>query len=540
MLVNDDDLVGDTDYTWTPDNEYVLDGFVFLEEGSTLTIEPGTVVRFTEAPTNGVDNASALIITRGAQIFAEGTVDEPIIFTAEDDDLDDPNDFSLEDDRGSWGGLIVLGNATVGVDNNVGETGIEGIPGTEARALYGGAGSPNDTESSGILRYVSIRYGGAELSPGDEINGLTLGGVGSGTIVDYVEIFGNTDDGLEIFGGTVDVKHIFSAFCGDESFDTDQGWSGRGQFIFGIQLSQDPQGNQQYGTENDGSENPSLDPVTVNRIFNATFIGPGPDINDSNGQPALGARIRLNAAMEFTNSIFTEFPDEGLRIQNTSVDRYLDDEFQLPSNLWYGFGVGNDPTDFIIADERIDEVIAKILAEGNTVAPVELGGISRVAGAMSLDPRPNASSPALTGWVNPDDDWFDNAEYRGAFSNADNWALGWTATDALGYFGDLVNISNTVDLGNNAAGVALNVPTPNPAVNTAFISYELPRTMNARLIVFDLQGRLLDSFDFGRANEGVNQFEFSVANYAAGTYNMALITETGVVSQRFTVMGGNR
>ena len=196
VTITDADLVGGQTYNWTNDNTYVLDGPVFLEEGGRLNIEAGTVVR--GMPNQG-DVASALIITRGATIYAEGTADNPVIFTAEDDDINDPGDFTAED-RGEWGGLIILGRATVarpgGMDN------IEGLT-VEDRTAFGGGDNPDDEDNSGVLRYVSIRHGGAALAPGDEINGLTLGGVGSATEIDYVEVFANFDDGIEWFGGTV-------------------------------------------------------------------------------------------------------------------------------------------------------------------------------------------------------------------------------------------------------------------------------------------------------------------------------------------------
>ena len=197
IIITDADLSSSA-INWTANNIYLLDGFVFLESGGTLNIEAGTVIKGMTTPSTG-DNASALIISRGAKIIAEGSVESPIIFTSENDDISDPFDMMLEGgelgDRGSWGGLIILGNGITGV--NGGEVGIEGIPAGEVRALYGGT---DNADNSGILKYVSIRYGGAALSPGDEINGLTLGGVGSGTVIEYLEVYGNGDDGTEIFG----------------------------------------------------------------------------------------------------------------------------------------------------------------------------------------------------------------------------------------------------------------------------------------------------------------------------------------------------
>ncbi|MEM1214183.1 MAG: T9SS C-terminal target domain-containing protein, partial [Bacteroidota bacterium] len=225
--ITDGSLVANTDYTWETGQEYLLDGLVYLEEGGTLTIEPGVVIKAKSAPTNG-DNTSALIITKGAQIFANGTADMPIIFTAEIDDVNDPNDRDVNDDRGLWGGVIILGNATLATTD--GTASIEGIE-EEPRTVYGGT---NDTESSGTMRYVSIRHGGKALTSNNEINGLTLGGVGSGTTLEYIEVISNADDGIEFFGGTVDLKYASVSFCDDDSFDYDFGWQGSGQFWFSL------------------------------------------------------------------------------------------------------------------------------------------------------------------------------------------------------------------------------------------------------------------------------------------------------------------
>src|SRR3972149_962426 len=219
ITVTDADIAPGATVNWTGNSTYLLDGFVFVEDGSVLNIEAGTVIKGKATPTTG-DNASALIIAQGGKIFASGTSNKPVIFTAESDDIFVPDDLTSAD-RGLWGGVIVLGRAAVNTTSGVGQ--VEGIPTTEPRAAYGGGETPNDADNSGVLRYVSIRHAGAELSPGDEINGLTLGAVGSGTTVEYVEIYSNLDDGYEWFGGTVRSKYIISAFCGDDGFDFDEG-----------------------------------------------------------------------------------------------------------------------------------------------------------------------------------------------------------------------------------------------------------------------------------------------------------------------------
>ena len=188
------------------DTTYYLDGLVFVNEGQVLIKgKPGTG-----------ENASALIVARGGTINAVGTAQEPIIFTCEADDLTGSINTT---DRGLWGGLIVLGKGKL--NSSPGETAVEGIPTSEPRGLYGG---DDDGDNSGILKYISIRHGGSDIGEGNEINGLTLGGVGSGTTIEYIEVVANKDDGVEFFGGSPQLKNILVAYCGDDSFDYDEGF----------------------------------------------------------------------------------------------------------------------------------------------------------------------------------------------------------------------------------------------------------------------------------------------------------------------------
>lgn len=215
-----------SDQTWTKDNVYRLDGRVFVTGGATLTIEPGTIIK--AAPGTGAF-ASALIINRDGNIQAEGTAAEPIIFTSIADNIQpgqiaSPN--LTPDNRGLWGGVIILGEAQISAQNDddqdVSELQIEGVP-TSEDALYGGS---NDADNSGVFAYVSIRHGGSNIGAGNEINGLSLGGIGSGTRVENIEIVANADDGIEWFGGTVDVSNVLIWNSGDDGLDTDQDWIG--------------------------------------------------------------------------------------------------------------------------------------------------------------------------------------------------------------------------------------------------------------------------------------------------------------------------
>lgn len=220
------------DATWTSDKTYVLGGRITVEAGATLTIQPGTVIKG-EAGTGA--NATALLIARDAILLAEGTADAPIIFTSVADEITPERvasgDFAspnLDPDiNGLWGGVIVLGNATISAsnddDNDVSEVQIEGIPATDTNGLYGGS---DDSDNSGVISHISIRHGGSNIGAGNEINGLTLGGVGSGTTINNVEVVANQDDGIEWFGGTVSVNDVVVWNAGDDAIDTDQSWGG--------------------------------------------------------------------------------------------------------------------------------------------------------------------------------------------------------------------------------------------------------------------------------------------------------------------------
>lgn len=207
--------------TWETGKVYVLESRIAVVSGITLTIQPGVIVKG-QAGTGA--NATALLIARGGKLIADGTADAPIIFTSVADEImpgeiASPNlDPTL---NGLWGGLIVLGNAPISAD--AASVQIEGIPPSDQNGLYGGTDA---ADNSGTIRFISIRHGGANIGEGNEINGLTLGGVGSGTIIENLEVVSNQDDGIEFFGGTVNVKNAILWNIGDDAVDTDQSWGG--------------------------------------------------------------------------------------------------------------------------------------------------------------------------------------------------------------------------------------------------------------------------------------------------------------------------
>lgn len=209
--------------TWTNDKIYVLNQKVVVDNGAILTIQEGTIIK--GSPGTG-SLASALIIARGSKINAVGSATQPIIFTSTSDNIQIGQKAGTnltQNDRGLWGGLIILGKAPCSLSNDVVETQIEGIPADDSFGLYGGT---DPADNSGVLQYVSIRHGGALIGEGNEINGLTLGGVGTGTVINNIEVVANVDDGVEFFGGTVNVSNILVWAQGDDGLDIDQAYSG--------------------------------------------------------------------------------------------------------------------------------------------------------------------------------------------------------------------------------------------------------------------------------------------------------------------------
>ena len=309
------DNVGTGDVYWTSNNIYHLDGGVFVNSGTTLHIEAGTVVK--GMPGQG-ESSSYLCVAQGGKIMAEGTSDTPIIFTFEADPLDGST--SLET-RGQWGGLIVLGNA--GLNSEPGVSAIEGIPTTETRGQYGGS---DDMDDSGVLRYVSIRHAGVEIGAGNEINGLTLGGVGSGTVIDNVEVIANMDDGIEFFGGTVSVTNAMVYGCGDDSYDYDEGWRGQLNSNW-VSVASSDDGDR--GGEHDGGTSPETAmPYATPSVNYATFVGKG---------DARALTFRDNAGGSYSNSVFYNYGSgvdvEDLTDGEDSYARLLAGDLNFTNNI---------------------------------------------------------------------------------------------------------------------------------------------------------------------------------------------------------------
>ncbi len=388
-----------TDETWSPGTEYFLVGQTFVQPGVTLTIEAGTTIK--ALPDDGNGLAPTLVILRGAQIIAEGTADAPITFTS-----------ALPEDqlpqRGTWGGLIILGNAPIGATG--GEDFVEGLFG-----IPFGGDDPND--SSGILRYVRVWYGGAVIGEGNEINGYTFAGVGRGTVVDHCEAAWNLDDGFEFFGGTVDVSHLSVLFVGDDMFDTDEGYEGRGQFLFGMIGVND--GNRGFEMDNQTNGNMNSQPRSYPQFYNVTMVGSGAGATADNDQLI---RLREGTGGDFRNLVLSEGKALGVRITDDATLALIPDSLYIsPNTIIWNCPDGQFGGDYGFTAMDEDPLFRSM--EGR-----ETGGI--------IDPRPvNSASPLFE---NVDDivpdDFFISTDYKGAFGS-ELWLAGYSWLDDMNRLG---------------------------------------------------------------------------------------------------------
>ncbi|HMC97403.1 MAG TPA: hypothetical protein VKG92_07120, partial [Flavobacteriales bacterium] len=287
--------------TWDNSHQYLLSGFVYVEDGVTLTIQPGTIIKG-DKPTKGT-----LIIKRGGRINAVGTSASPIVFTS--------NQPAGSRDYGDWGGIIICGKA----NNNQpgGEALIEGGP----DAYYGGGTSPDDADNSGTLSYVRIEFPGIALQPNQEINGLTLGAVGSGTTIDHIQVSYSGDDSYEFFGGAVNARNIVALRGWDDDFDSDNGFRGRVQFAVSLRDPNiaDQSGSNGFESDNDASGTTTA-PYTQPVFSNVSILGPyAVSASAPNTQFKRAAHIRRNSRCNIHNSVIAGFPT-GLLIDGAPAE----------------------------------------------------------------------------------------------------------------------------------------------------------------------------------------------------------------------------
>lgn len=436
------DITGET--TWTADKIWRVNGFVRVQDGGKLTIEPGTLV------IGDRESKGTLIVQMGGQIFADGTADNPIVMTSER-----PPGFR---NPGDWGGLVVCGRAS----NNI--TAATGQP-TELEGGYGGFhGGNDDDDNSGIIRYVRIEYAGVPINPNEEVNTLTMGSVGRGTIIENVMASYGLDDAFEWFGGTVNCKNLIAYRCLDDDLDVDLGYSGKVQFALVVRgkMLADQSGSNGFEVDNNGAGS-DAQPYTSGVFSNVTIIGP----KDHRETPISlqyqhAAQLRRNSRISIYNTFMTGFPN-GLYVDDDrggSGTAFLNDELQIRNLIiagvehWGGNGYGG-PGDVFAGEPANGEqhpnnprgVVLKSHANfpgGQEAyeAHFHTAGFNNVildkwqdAGINptlfddgDIDPLPVAGSILLNAarWDNTPkaDAFFEQVPFVGAFGTED-WTTGW-------------------------------------------------------------------------------------------------------------------
>jgi hypothetical protein len=442
----------------------LLQNKVYVTNGSTITILPGTIVRG-DAATQG-----SLIITKGSKIIAEGTESNPIIFTS-----NKPVGSRVE---GDWGGIVILGKAT----NNQpgGLANIEGIVPT-LNTQYGGS---DDNDNSGILKYVRVEFAGIALEPNKEINGVTFGSVGRGTIVDYVQVSFSGDDSFEWFGGTVNCKHLISYKCIDDDFDTDFGYRGKVQFGLSIRteyLSDAAGDSNSFESDNDAQGSAST-PQTSAIFSNFTLIGP-----KSNGSVQLpigekfekAFRIRRNSSISVFNSLITGW-EKGLSIEGLPVETNISNGGSVfANNEFIEMTAGSN---LVTASSQF---YSTFFSQNSNDSMKTISQIDWVNAFSSVpDLRLNENSVVSTGAD------FSNPKFDGEFLNIEN-----TYSDEISIY-------------------------PNPVINNLYINSE----RELKVSILDCSGKTLISS---------NSSQIDLSNLSNGIYyvNFQDITKTIIVNK---------
>ncbi|MBK9274553.1 MAG: hypothetical protein IPM49_08440 [Flavobacteriales bacterium] len=435
-LVDANDNLINAATTLTCNNLYILDTRLYVNAGQDLYIEPGTVIK---AQSN-VGAAHAIIVARDGQIWANGSEACPIIMTSVNDPLD--GSYSVLN-RGQWGSLVVLGRAYTNkqnTDNDPTETAVNGVGSIEGLAVgdprheFGNpVGTEINDDNSGVIRYVSLRHGGEIIGANNEINGLTLGGVGTGTTIDHVEVVANKDDGFEFFGGTVNAKNLVAFHCDDDYIDWDNGWNGKLQFVYGIQGPDNSGGANNQGDngfECDGDDAATNTGIKSNPIvYNATIIAR--NLNDE----AIEAKERTLGSI--TNSIFARFA-RGLNMTTEVGAAWNANTFNVKNCTFQEVGTPLRINNVVPAAGSPEQT--KFAADGNlSVGANALIDATYTMGANnSLTDRVNPVPPAgavaaQTTLTPPVDGFFTGAKYRGAFQpGATPWTEGWTLAAQIG------------------------------------------------------------------------------------------------------------
>ena len=510
-----------SDVAWTSNNTYYLNSQAFVKDGVTLTIEAGTEILGRYDANYSADNpAPCLVVEQGGKIIAQGTAEAPITFRSELD-ATDPN---YGNGRGLWGGLIINGYAPIA--NDGGTANVEGLTGVP----YGGT-DPDD--NSGVLRYVRVWNGGSSIAPDNEINGITLAGVGRGTTVEYCEVGLNLDDGFEMFGGTVDLKYCSVIAVGDDAFDTDAGYQGRGQFLLVVRADDSDKGH-----EMDSKTNGDLDsqPRSHPHFANVTVIS-----SVAHGEDAL--RLREGTGGDFRNYII-HGANDGVRNDDNGSELVTQDlaaaqahghpDYLYISGSIVMNGLADVPWDDFDEDTDGSWTGTYVMESAGLAYTVDANGLP-----ASLDVTPPMNGVAYQDVDTViEDEFFVQTDYKGAFSTDENWLDGWSYLSEAGLLLSADNNSSTI----LADKITLHGNYPNPFNPSTEIVFELGQDYKTvELTVFNMVGQSVYEVSMEDMVAGFHRVTWSGSSLdgklvPSGLYLYRISTETKSVIGKMTLL----
>jgi len=502
-----------TNTTFTNNNTYLLRGIVRVQSPATLTIQPGTLI-IGENATQG-----SLIIKPGAKIIANGTRQQPIVFTSQ---------FALQGSTrpptyGDWGGIIVLGNARINVPGGTAQ--IEG-PGD----VYGGT---NDDDSSGVMRYVRIEYPGIAYSPNNEINGLTLGGVGRKTVFEYIQVSYCGDDSFEWFGGNANAKYLVAFRGWDDDFDTDFGFSGKLQFLVSFRDPAIADQSQSNGFESDNDGSGSLNtPITSPTWWNVTLVGPRADANTTvNSLYRRGMHLRRSSRNKISNALIMGWPT-GIRLDGANtIQALIDNNSWVRNSIISGCPTAMDT----VSAGNLNFNIANwwTASNGRTFTNNSEVMLTNAFNLSNPNPMPMTGSPALTGGATPPNDGFfdPSATFVGAFGTT-NWMEGWTNFNPSGY----VLSAKEVVLNNIPTDFTLSQNYPNPFNPSTKIIYTVAEPTQVKITVTNFLGQVVEELVNDYRERGTYELTFNAENLSSGLYFYTLEAGNTKISKKMTLV----
>ncbi len=526
--LNSSSITGNTVLSRT--TTYYMKGFNYVQNGATLVIEAGTKIY------GDFNSKGTLIIQRGGKIFANGNAGDPIVFTSQKP--------AGQRSAGDWGGIIILGRSGINTASGADSAEIEGF-GPGLGPIYGG--QPRvDNDSSGVLRYVRIEFPGTNLTgiSGNEINGLTMGGVGSRTVIEYIQVSYSGDDSYEWFGGTVNCKHLIAYKGLDDDWDTDNGFRGKIQFGLSVRDSGLVDISTSNGFESDNNVNTPTNfngPRTKPIFSNMTVIGPyaqtGWSLNSLWGR---GGHLRRNTLMSAYNSIVMAWK-VGLRVDGSGVGNAATaDTIQIRNTILAGnvrladsTGTGSfSPQQWLQTPSYSNTVFTDnssvlLTAPFNIYPDVPLPA-NNVSNWIPL-----SGSPALSGssFSNPNLAGFENVSYRGAFGT-DNWTANWAQFNPKNY--TVIGINQISGMVPDKFTLEQNYPNPfNPSTN---LEFGISRSGFVSLKIYDMLGKEVMTLVNSNLTPGTYKYDFDGTGLSSGIYYYTLSADNFSQTKRMTLI----